>query len=525
MPNKFDQERIRRNPDGYPGTLGSSAGRLGPLAKVRRHKPLSANVGLLAVGHHTYWPQFPGLLDEMHRKIGVLAGRLRNNGVEVEEFGLVDDAQSAWATLPQVRGADIDLLFVDMATYATSSTFGVICREFNVPIVLVALQPLTAMDYPNGTTQMQLANDDFCSVPEFTGVAVRFGKPVPHVILGYENNDALADYEVSRWCAIAKVLHSLRKGRVGLMGHVLESMYDMHADPCAITSAFGCHVPLLEPHDLLRHYQAAHEKEIEVKKTQILEFFDTPDPKSDPITEKLNDADLEVAAKAAVALDGLIGEKDLTGLAYYYEGDPQSEMRTLMTNLIVGNSLLTGGGFPMCGEFDIKNCIAMLIFDRLDIGGSFAEFHPIDFVQDTVLVGHDGPHHINIADGKPVLRSLKKYHGKPGSGASVEFQLKEGPITMMSIGQKADGKFKFIVAEGMSEQGLIPPTGNTNTHGRFGKNVRKFLCDWVHEGPTHHFALGIGHHADTLAKVGACLGIECAIVRQHDAGNPIPHVS
>jgi L-arabinose isomerase len=354
-------------------------------------------------------------------------------------------------------------------------------------------------------------------VPEFTGVAVRFGKPVPHVILGHENNDPQADADLVRWCDIAKVLHSLRKGRVGLMGHVLESMYDMHADPCAVTAAFGCHVPLLEPHDLLRHYQAADPAAVEAKRQLILDFFDTPDPKSDPITERLTERDLETAAQAAVALDGLIAEKDLTGLAYYYEANPGSEMRTLMTNLIVGNSLLTGGGFPMCGEFDIKNCLAMLIFDRLGIGGSFAEFHPVDFTQDTVLVGHDGPHHINIADGKPVLRSLKKYHGKPGSGASVEFRLKEGPITMLSIGQRADGKFKFIVAEGMSERRPIPPTGNTNTHGRFGRNVRKFLCDWVKQGPTHHFALGIGHHADTLVKVAECLGIECAVVRQHEA--------
>ena len=482
---------------------------------IARHNPLTAVVGLLAVGHHTYWAQFPGLLDEMHRKIGVLAGRLEAHGVEVKRFGLVDNAQSAWGALPNVKGADLDLLFVDMATYATSSTFGVICREVNVPIVLVALQPMKALDYPNGTTHMQLANDDFCSVPEFTGVAARFGKPVPHVILGHENDDPQAEAELAVWCAIAKVLHSLRKGRIGLMGHVLESMYDMHTDPCAVTSAFGCHVPLLEPHDLLRHYRAATNDAIAAKKRVILDYFATPSPKSDPITEKLTEMDLETAARAAVALDGLIAEKDLTGLAYYYEADPGSELRTLMTNLIVGNSLLTGGGFPMCGEYDLKNCIAMLIFDRLGIGGSFAEFHPVDFAADTVLVGHDGPHHINIAEGKPVLRSLKKYHGKPGRGASVEFQLKEGPITMMSIGQTGQGKFKFIIAEGLSERRPIPPTGNTNTHGRFGRNIRKFLCDWVRQGPTHHFALGIGHYADVLVKVADCLAIESVVVRRH----------
>jgi len=484
-----------------------------PCPSTRR-QALGARIGLLGVGHHTYWRQFPGLLDEMHRKIGVLGGRIRAEGIEVEEFGLVDDAPSAWAALPRVKGADIDLLFVDMATYATSSTFGVICREVNAPIVLVALQPLAAMDYPNGTTQMQLANDDFCSVPEFTGVAIRFGKAAPHVILGHETGDPESEAELGRWCAIAKALRSLRKGRVGLMGHVLESMYDMHTDPTAVTAAFGCHAPLLEPHDLMRHYRTAERAAIAAKRQTILEFFDTPDPKNDPITERLTEVDLETAARAAVALDGLIGEKDLTGLAYYYEADPGSEMRTLMANLIVGNSILTGGGFPMCGEYDLKNCIAMLIFDRLGIGGSFAEFHPVDFAAGTVLVGHDGPHHIRIADGRPALRSLKKYHGKPGSGASVEFRLKEGPITMMSIGQKADGKFKCIIAEGMSERRPIPPTGNTNTHGRFGLDIRSFLRDWVREGPTHHFALGIGHHAETLVQVAGCLGLEAAVVRR-----------
>lgn len=483
---------------------------------VERVMPLTAKVGLLGVGHHTYWPQFDGLLDEMHRKMKVLEDRINAHGVEVNNFGLVDDAESAWATLPQVKGADIDLLFVDMLTYATSSTFAVFCREVHVPIVLVALQPLKAMDYPNGTTFMQLCNDDFCSFAEFAGVALRLGRPAPHCILGHEEDDPEADAELKSWCSVAKVLHSLRKGRIGLMGHVLEAMYDMHADPTAIMSAFGCHVPLLEPHDLMRHYKQVDEAALEEKKNRILDFFDTPDPISDPITSKLTEKDLEIAARTAVALDGLIEEKNLTGLAYYYEADPGSEMRTMMTNLIVGNSLLTGGGFPMCGEFDIKNCIAMLIFDRLEIGGSFAEFHPVDFVADTVLVGHDGPHHINIAEGRPVLRSLAKYHGKPGSGASVEFQLKEGPITMMSIGQKADGSFKFIIAEGESERRPIPPTGNTNTHGRFGKNVRKFLCDWVKEGPTHHFALGVGHHADDLVKVAECLGIDAVVVRRED---------
>jgi L-arabinose isomerase len=361
---------------------------------------------------------------------------------------------------------------------------------------------------------MQLCNDDFCSVPEFQGVAIRLGRRAPDVILGTLDDDPIADAELAAWCGIAKALHDLHRARIGHMGHVLESMLDMHTDPTAVTAAFGAHVVQCEPDEILRHYRDEHEAEIETKIREILDFFDTPDPKSDPITTKLTDKDLHVAAKAAVALEKFIADKKLDGLAYYYEAEAGTPMRELVTNLIVGNSLLTGAGFPMCGEFDIKTCLAMLIMDRLDIGGSFAEFHPVDFVRDTVLVGHDGPHHVNIADRKPVLRSLLKYHGKPGSGASIEFNIKEGPITMLSIGVKADGKFKFVVAEGESVHGPIPPTGNTNTHGRFKPDVRTFLKRWVAEGPTHHFALGIGHHALTIQKLADVLGIECAVVSQ-----------
>jgi L-arabinose isomerase len=480
--------------------------------KIPRLRPLRARAGLLAIGHHVYWRQFPGLLDEMHRKLSHVQGRIAAQDVEVVSFGLLDTAQSAYEAVPRIQAAGIDILFVDMATYGTSSTFGIICREIAIPIVLVAIQPLAAMDYANGTTFMQLVNDDFCSVPEFTGVAVRFGRRPPPVILGHEEDDPVVDQELRRWCQIAKVLHDLRRSRIGLMGHVLESMLDMHTDPTAVTSAFGAHIVAIEPGDILKYYLAGDAAGTEKWKQRILEFFDTPDSSSDPLTEKLTALDLEQAARAAMALEKLIAEKSLDGLAYYYEAEPGSELRTLVTNLIVGNSLLTGAGFPMCGEYDLKTCIAMLIMDRLDIGGSFAEFHPVDFVRGSVLVGHDGPHHINIAASRPVIRSLKKYHGKPGSGAGVEFQIKVGPITMLSIGQTAAGKMKFVIAEGESAAGPIPPTGNTNTHGIFKPDVRTFLKRWVAEGPTHHFALGIGHHAEDLVEIAQILNLEHVVV-------------
>ncbi len=480
--------------------------------RVARRKPLTANVGVVSVGLDTYWRQCPGLLEDMEKKAQVFVRKLEGRQVKVSNFGMSDNPQKAHALIPAMKAADLDLLFVDMVTYATSSTFAPFVRELNCPIVLVALQPDSRLDYEHATIYRQLYNDDLCSVPEFTGVAVRYGRPVADVVIGQLEGDAKAEEEVRQWCAVAHVLHDLRRARIGLMGHVLEAMYDMQVDPTAVCRTFGCHVALCEPDEILPFYRSPDPGSVEAMKKRILGFFDTPDPVSDPWTEKLTARDLDVAAKAAVALEKFIAKRNLDGFAYYYEGEAGSLTRELVTNFIVGNSLLTAAGFPMCGEFDLKNCVAMMIFDRLDIGGSFAEFHPIDFERGTVLVGHDGPHHLNIAAKKPVLRSLKKFHGKPGSGAGVEFNIKEGPITMMSLGLKADGSFKFIVAEGESLAGPIPPTGNTNTHGLFKPDVRTFLRNWSLEGPTHHFALGVGHHAAELRKLGKALGIETVVV-------------
>lgn len=477
--------------------------------KVKR----TARIGVFAVGHGTYWAQFPDLEDNIMGYHGVFCDMVRTCDVEVVNFGMLDSSEKAFAAAEKMRGAALDVLFCNMVTYATSSVFAPIIRNVDAPVVLIALQPRKALDYTQANTFMQLENDNICSVPEFVGVAVRMGKKVQDVIIGTLYDDKEAWLEIERWCDIAKVLHDLKGARIGLMGHVLESMYDMHADPTAISAVFGIHVPLLEIDDVVRLYDTVTNDEIDQKAQLILREFDTPVPQSDPVTRKLTAEDLQQAAHTAVALDKLVETYNLTGLAYYYEGSPDSIQRRVVSSFIVGNSILNARGVPMCGEFDIKTCVAMLIMDRLDIGGSFAEFHPFDFEEDFILIGHDGPHHIKIADGKPVLRSLTKYHGKPGKGASVEFKIKEGPITMLGITQNASGGFKFVIGEGYSKAGDIPPTGNTNTRGFFAPNTKEFVKRWVMEGPTHHYALGVGHHAKTLKQIGDILGVETVIVK------------
>lgn len=480
---------------------------------IERKVKREGRIAFFSVVHAVYFDQFEGLEESLNKYHADTIELVRKNGVEVVDYGIVGSNSRAFEVADLIAGDKIDVIFCNMITYATSSVFAPIVQNTSAPIVLVALQPLQGMDYTKACTFMQLENDNICSVPEFTGVAIRMGRPVKDVIIGCLYDDEEAEAAVAEWCEIAKVLNGLKGARMGLMGHVLESMYDMHADPTAVAAAFGLHVPLLEIEDIVREYNKVTDEEIEAKKALICAEFDMPDPKSDPVTMKLTEKDLAHAARGAAALDRFIEKYKLDGLAYYYEGEAGTIQREVATSFIVGNSILNAQGTPMCGEFDIKTLIAMFIMDKLGIGGSFAEFHPFDFREDFILVGHDGPHHIAIAEGKPILRSLIKFHGKPGSGASVEFKIKEGPITMLGITQGANGQFKFVIGEGESKKGPIPPTGNTNTRGFFAPTTKEFIKRWVMEGPTHHYALGIGHHADTIKKIADVLGIEAVIVR------------
>ncbi|NMC39027.1 MAG: arabinose isomerase [Bacteroidales bacterium] len=469
---------------------------------------------VFGVGYDKYWEQFEGLLEKLMNKHRVILEKISRNRVKVIDFGMVDNPMKAYEVLRNIESAGPDLVFCTMLTYATSGTFGIIIKTLSVPVVLIALQPLKAMDYANASTFMQLSNDDICALPEFASAAIRMGKRVPETIIGTLHDDPSADSRIDEFCRIANVLHGLKNAHIGHIGHPLNSMLDMHTDITMLTSAFGCHVTELEANELLNFYHLVTDEEVAKGKGIILDFFDTPDPVSDPISLKLRDSDLETSARIYMALRRFVEVKNLHGLAYYYDGMEGSEERLLMSNLAVGNSILISNGFPMCGESDLKTLIALFIMDRLGFGGSFAEFHPADFNEGFILVGHDGPHNIAIASGRPVLRSLKKYHGKPGFGAGVEFRIREGPITLLSVNTTFDGRFKFILAEGESVSGPIPATGNTNTRSFFKPDIRTFLRRWLKEGPTHHFALGVGHHASTIRMIAEYLNIESSIIAE-----------
>lgn len=472
-----------------------------------------AKIAIVGLGHYIYFNQFEGLCEELMQKSEQFRGYIDSDACDVVDIGYIDCVEDAFVAVQRLKREDADLLFVILSTYVPSAVCAPFARYIDIPQVLVGIQPLEHLDYSHTTTYMQLCNDDVCAMPEVAGVYERLGKKIPPCIIASSAQSDKIRKQVSEWVCAATAMAGFKYETFGYLGHTYEGMYDMHTDPTAFTATFGSHVKMLEMCELARLSESVTDREIKEQIKEITDTFEICDPSIDPLTDFVREEDLVYSARQSVALKKLVDNNNLTALAYYYKGEPSKPYEQVAANLIVGNTLLTSSGIPLAGEADLKTAAAMLIMKNIGGGGSFAEIHPFDTDDDVVLIGHDGPHNIVIAEGKPRLRKLKKYHGKSGSGIGVEFSLKAGPITLLSINVDRNGKFRMIAAEGVSIAGDIPQTGNTNTRVNFGGDVCDFLSRWSEAGPTHHLALGVGYHMDTLRKFSRISGIELIEVR------------
>src|SRR5689334_6198239 len=467
-------------------------------------------VGLFGIGLDAYWPQFAGLRERLEGYLGVVEKKLARQGAEIVNLGLIDNPKRALDAGHEFRSADVDLIFLHVTTYALSSTVLPVVQRVRVPVIVLNLQPSPAIDYASlnrmgDRTKMTgewLAHCNTCPVPEianvFSRARVRF-----HQVTGVLPDDPVCWDEIDAWMEAARVASVMSHNRLGLMGHYYGGMLDIYTDLTAQLATFGGHIEIVEVDQLAVTRREVTDAQIRERVARFYEVFDVqPDCPPDELAR---------AARTSVALDRLVERHELGSLAYYYMGSGNDANEDAISSIILGNSLLTARGIPVAGEYEVKNVQAMKIMDSFGAGGSFTEYYAMDFADDVVLMGHDGPGHIAIAQGKTKVRPLRVYHGKVGRGLSVEMSVKHGPVTLLSVAEH-DGKLRLLTAEAESVAGPILEIGNTNSRYRFSIGARNFIAQWNSHGPAHHCAVGIGHISRKLEKLAALLRIECVRV-------------
>lgn len=459
--------------------------------------------GIFSIGLDTYWPQFDGLLDNLNGYHAQIRDRIAGMGIELVDAGMVDNVEKAQGAAKLFKQQDVEVIFLFISTYALSSTVLPVVQKTKVPVVMLNLQPVAQLDYEKfnalgdrGTmTGVWLEHCQSCSVPELACVFNRTGIDY-HVVTGYLQEPE-AWQEIEDWVDAAKVVAGMRENRVGVMGHYYCGMLDVYSDLTQQASVFGNHFELLEMCELNELRKAVTADEIAAKVAEFEQKFE--------VSSECEASELERAAQTSVALDQLIAKHNLGSMAYHYEG--AGEYENIVTSVIAGNTLLTGRNVPIAGECEVKNVQAMKIMDLFGVGGSFSEFYLSDFKDEVVYLGHDGPAHFAIAEGRVGLVPVPVYHGKPGKGLSIQMTVQHGPVTLLSVVTRGDGSVLLQVAEGESVPGPILQIGNTNSRYKFDIGAKQFMNDWSKGGPAHHCAIGLGHIGSKIEKLGSLLGI------------------
>ncbi len=465
-----------------------------------------AKVGVFAVALGAYLPQFPSLVNEFKGQYEDFKKTIPDT-VELIDGGIVTTKEMSMEAGDKFRTADVDLVILQLLTYATSYNMLPAIRDLNVPVVLVNVQKLKAPDYKNTDNEKWLGQLYACgAVGEMVADLNRAGKRHAVITGVVEGGDEYVAKEINEWCKAAQVRRRFRYTNIAQIGRPYPGMMDLYIDETNLYNRMGLYT---KQFDWEKMWSIADDIDDEDKiRTKAEDILDTFDVEGGATVETVWDMARYVLAFEQWAID-----EDLSMVASHYDGYAKGIAGKLDSMLIPAFSMLIKQGVACAVEGDIKVAMAMSILKTISGTGQLSEMYSIDFDEDICIIGHSGSGDYDISKAKkPTMKIVDVFHGKTGGGYLTQFYPPAGDITYLGITQDMDGNFRFVVAEGVNEEGEIFTFGDTNMRMRFSIGAREFCNKWSEAGPTHHMAAAIGRHIDVIEKVAKILDVPVEVI-------------
>ena len=464
-----------------------------------------ARVGVFSIALGAYLPQFPSLVPEFEAQYEAFKKTIPDT-VDVIDGGLITTKEQSQAAGDKFRAADVDLVFMQLLTYATSYNMLPAIRDLDVPVILVNVQKLKALDYDHTDIASWLGEGYACgAVGESAADLQRFGKRFDVITGVVEGGDPSVQHEIEDWCKAAQVRRRFRDTNIAQIGRPYPGMMDLYIDE---TNLYRRMFLYTKQFDWEKMWAIADnitdEAAIRAKAEDILNTFDVEGGGSIEEVWEM--------AKYVVAFEQWVKDEKLGLIASHYDGFAQGKAGVLDSMLIPAFSMLIKQGTACAVEGDMKVAMGMSILSTIAGEGQLAEMYSIDFNDDMAIIGHSGSGDFRISGKKPTMKIVKVFHGKTGGGYLTQFYPRLGPVTYLAITQDGDGNFKFIAAEAENIDGKVLSIGDTNNRVKFTCGAREFVNRWSLAGPTHHFAEATGRHIDTIIKVAKVLNVPVEIV-------------
>lgn len=463
-----------------------------------------ARIGVFSIALGAYLPQFPQLVPEFEAQFEAFKKTLPDT-VEIIDGGMVTTKEQSMEAGDKFRAADVDLVILQLLTYATSYNMLPAVRDLDVPVVLVNMQKLKAPDYESTDIPKWLGELYACgAVGEMAADLERAGKRHAVITGVVEGGDPEVQAEIEDWCRAAQVRRRFRDTNLAQIGRPYPGMMDLYIDETNLYHRMWLYT---KQFDWEKMWAIADDVKdegvIRAKAQNILDTFDIEDGSIEKVWDM---------ARYVVAFEQWVREEKLGFVASHYDGFSQGVAGKLDSMLIPAFSMLIKQGTACAVEGDIKVAMAMSILKTISGTGQLSEMYSIDFNEDICIIGHSGSGDADISEKKPTMKIVPVFHGKTGGGYLTQFYPPAGPVTYLAVTQDKNGRFKFVAAEGINEEGPIFTFGDTNMRTRFSCGAREFCNRWSGAGPTHHMAAAVGHHIDTILKVAKIFNMDVDIV-------------
>ena len=467
-----------------------------------------AKVGVFSIALGAYLPQFPSLVPEFEKQFEDFKKSIPDT-VEIVDGGVVTTKEMSQAAGDKFRAADVDLVFMQLLTYATSYNMLPAVKDLDVPVVLVNVQKLKALDYDTAGTAEWLGEAYACgAVGEMVADLNRYGKRSAVITGVVEGGDPAVEKEIREWCLAAQCRRRFRDTNIARIGRPYPGMMDLYIDESNLYRRMGLYTKQFDWEKIWAIADdITDEKAIRAKAEDILDTFD--------IVGGGTIDDVWEMAKYVVAFEQWVKDEQIGLVASHYDGYAKGIAGVVDSLLIPAFSMLIKQGTACAVEGDMKVAMAMSILKTISGTGQLAEMYTIDFNDDVTLIGHSGSGDYDISQAKkPTMKMMDVFHGKTGGGYLTQFYPPTGPITYLAITQDGEGHFKFVAAEGINEEGKILQNGDTMMRTRFACSASEFVTRWSETGPTHHFGAAVGHQISVIKKVAKVFNVPLEIVVQ-----------